>query len=150
ATMTRFRSRLISPRIARAAAGTILAVFLTSSVLGALAWEKEKQQFETEFGQESVEAVYEFTNTGDQTVTITSAKASCGCTVPTLEKKVYEPGESGELTAIFTLGSRQGAQHKTITVETESGDESQQYKLELEVDIPIPVTLSPRVRFWSV
>ncbi|MDQ8180879.1 DUF1573 domain-containing protein [Pelagicoccus sp. SDUM812005] len=135
----------------------LLAAFLCGLAAPALAWTAslewatETQSFETEFGDESVEATYPFTNTGDTPVTILETSASCGCTVPTLSKKVYEPGESGELNAIFTIGSRQGKQRKLITVVTENAEGSQDtYELKLEVDIPVPVTLAPRVRFWKL
>lgn len=149
--MTPFSSRPTLPRLASALVAALIAAALPFSLFAdALVWAKEKQHFDTSFGQDSVEAVYKFTNTSDRPVTITEATASCGCTVPSLDKKVYQPGESGELKAIFTLGSRQGEQRKTITVNTETGGEQNQYNLMLEVDIPVPVTLTPRVRFWSV
>ncbi|MDQ8202325.1 DUF1573 domain-containing protein [Pelagicoccus sp. SDUM812003] len=114
-----------------------------------LEWDNTKQSFETEFGQEEVKATYAFTNTGSAPVEIAQTKSTCGCTVPSLDKKVYQPGESGELTAIFTVGSRQGPQHKMISVRTLEAGEEQSYELVLEVDIPIPVALKPRVRFWK-
>ncbi len=127
----------------------LLAPALT--LAASLEWKTDSQYFETDFGDETIEAAYPFTNTSNSTVTIVEATASCGCTVPTLDKKVYEPGESGELNAIFTIGSRQGKQHKVITVVTEDKDGSKDtYELKLEVDIPIPVTFKPRVRFWKL
>ncbi|EDY83211.1 conserved domain protein [Verrucomicrobiia bacterium DG1235] len=116
-----------------------------------LTWNQQTQSFTTGFKDESVTATYSFTNTSDVLVSVVETKASCGCTVPTLEKHDYQPGESGELKAIFTIGSRQGKQRKAITVLTENAaGESGSYELKLEVDIPIPVTLKPRVRFWKV
>ncbi len=127
----------------------LLAPALT--LAASLEWKTESQYFETDFGDETVEAAYPFTNTSDSTVTIVESTASCGCTVPTLNKKAYEPGESGELNAIFTIGSRQGKQHKVITVVTETEDGTKDtYELQLDIDIPIPVTFKPRVRFWKL
>lgn len=136
-------------RIFSALALALLApVFLFAD---ALKWENTFLHFETDFGDEVVTAQYPFTNTSDESITIAETKASCGCTVPTLEKYDYAPGESGVLTAVFTLGSRQGEQHKVISVHTESeGGDSAFYELKLEVDIPVPVSLKPRVRFWNV
>lgn len=136
----------------------LLSAFLLASLAAPLAlfaqaldWDRETQSFEAEFEQESITATYPFANTSDQTVTIVDTKATCGCTVPSLDKKTYAPGESGELTAIFTIGSRQGKQRKLITVTTESADgEKASYELKLEVDIPVPVTFQPRVRFWKM
>lgn len=130
--------------------GMILLAAPALPLAAALDWNKETQSFETEFGDESIEATYPFTNSGDSTVTIIETSASCGCTIPSLEKKVYEPGESGELNAVFDIGSRQGKQRKVITVVAEDSNGTKDtYELKLEVDIPVPVTLSPRVRFWK-
>src|SRR5437588_9280473 len=40
---------------------------------------------------------FEFVNRGPGTVTITDLRASCGCLAPRLEKRSYQPGESGAL-----------------------------------------------------
>lgn len=116
-----------------------------------LEWASESKHFEADFDTETITAAYPFTNTGESAVTIIESSASCGCTIPTLDKKVYEPGESGELKALFTIGSRQGKQRKTITVVTENTQGSKDtYELKLEVDIPVPVVFKPRVRFWKI
>jgi len=115
-----------------------------------LQWETDSQRFETKFGDAEVTAVYAFKNVTDAAVTIVDSKASCGCTVPSLEKTTYQPGESGELTTVFTIGSRLGEQSKTVDVSAQSASgEIYQYTLQLNVSIPIPVTLRPRVRFWE-
>lgn len=116
-----------------------------------LTWATQEQAFQTQFGDTDVRTSYAFTNTSEQTIEITKTSATCGCTVPTLEKKIYQPNETGELNAVFTIGSRQGKQRKVITVVTknEAGEEAS-YELKLNVDIPVPVTFAPRVRFWKV
>lgn len=116
-----------------------------------LAWNTTTQQFQANFDDQEITANYAFTNTSDHEVVIVETSATCGCTVPTLEKKSYAPGEKGELKAVFTIGSRQGKQRKVITVVTKgNGDQEESYELKLEVDIPVPVTFKPRVRFWKV
>lgn len=141
------------PFALKRAAATIFSLLALPALACAqgLEWKQIAQRFETDFDDEIVTAVYAFTNTSEEAISIAETKASCGCTVPSLEKYDYAPGESGELTAVFTIGSRQGEQHKIINVHTESeGGESAFYELKLEVDIPVPVTLKPRVRFWTV
>lgn len=61
-----------------------------------------------------VEHAFTFTNIADKEITIAVA-ASCGCTVPTLEKTTYKPGENGKVTARFDPHNRQGPQTKTLT-----------------------------------
>lgn len=73
-----------------------------------------------EFGEitqgEQVEHVFTFTNTGEADLVITSAKGSCGCTVPEWPKKPIKPGEKGELNVIFNSEGKKGRQHKKVTV----------------------------------
>jgi hypothetical protein len=65
---------------------------------------------------------YPFTNAGNQPLIIESVKASCGCTVPTLAKYRYEPGESGQIDVVFDPKAMQGAKPKDITVISNSRD----------------------------
>jgi len=63
---------------------------------------------------EPVEHAFTFTNVSDKEITLAVA-ASCGCTVPTMEKTTYKPGENGKVTARFDPHGRQGPQNKTLT-----------------------------------
>jgi hypothetical protein len=49
---------------------------------------------------------FKFTNTGDSLLKITKVSKTCGCTPYTLEKKKYEPGESGALKVSYKAGVR--------------------------------------------
>lgn len=60
------------------------------------------------------EFTFDFTNVSDKEITLAVA-ASCGCTVPTMEKTVYKPGENGKVTARFDPHGRTGPQTKTLT-----------------------------------
>ncbi len=62
--------------------------------------------------------VFKFKNTGDEPLTITNARGSCGCTVPTWPKEPIKPGESGEIVAEFNSKGKPGMQTKTVTVTT--------------------------------
>lgn len=65
---------------------------------------------------EKVEYNYRFKNTGTRALVITSATASCGCTVPQKPEKPIPPGETGFIKVVFDSKGRVGAAHKTITV----------------------------------
>ncbi len=65
---------------------------------------------------EIVSYIFKFTNTGTAPLMISSASASCGCTVPKYSKKPVQPGDSGELEVVFNSRGKSGAQHKTIAV----------------------------------
>ncbi|MEO6894972.1 MAG: DUF1573 domain-containing protein [Ginsengibacter sp.] len=59
---------------------------------------------------------YRFKNTGKKPLVISSAQASCGCTVPEKPEEPIQPGETGILKVVFNTASRPGPAHKTITV----------------------------------
>ena len=98
--------------------------------------------------EEKAEATFRFTNTGAEPVVIMDPVSSCGCTVPKLEKKEYLPGESGEIRAVFTFGSRVGVQRKRITVRTQSPTE-ETYLLNMVTHIPSWIEIEPRVLRWK-
>lgn len=81
-----------------------------------LAWSEMSYDFGNIPDTDMVSHVFKFHNKSDKRVTIQSATGSCGCTVPDLKKKVFEPGESGEMTVTFNPQHRQGPQPKNITV----------------------------------
>ena len=65
---------------------------------------------------EKVEYNYRFKNTGSKSLVITSATASCGCTVPQKPEKPISPGDTGFIKVVFDSKGRVGSAHKTITV----------------------------------
>ena len=60
---------------------------------------------------------FEFTNTGQHPLVITSAIGSCGCTAPDYPKKPIPPGGTGAVTVEYKPGSQEGYQAKTISVQ---------------------------------
>lgn len=67
-----------------------------------LHWRKALIQQTAAPADEEAVAEYAFTNAGPDTVTIQSVHSSCGCTTAALDKKVYQPGESGRITVTLT------------------------------------------------
>lgn len=74
------------------------------------------QEFGTITQGESVERVFHFTNTGDAQLIITSARGSCGCTVPEWPKKPIAPGQDGTIKVVFNSEGKQGVQHKKVYI----------------------------------
>lgn len=62
---------------------------------------------------------FKFKNTSDKTITISSVRATCGCTTPQLTKKTYNPGEQGEIPVTFNPQNRKGPQTKQVIVESD-------------------------------
>jgi len=57
-----------------------------------------------------------------QDVELLSVKSSCGCTSPTIEKKVLKTGEVGYVTAVFNTRTFTGIHGATLTVEARWND----------------------------
>lgn len=85
-------------------------------------WEESQTH---DFGQiskdEPVTHSFKFTNTGDIPLVISSAKASCGCTVAAYTKAPILPGESGEITATYNA-KKAGTFQKSITINSNARD----------------------------
>lgn len=58
---------------------------------------------------------FKFTNTGNTPLVITTAKGSCGCTVPTWPKEAIAPGASSTIKVHYDT-KRTGAFSKSITL----------------------------------
>ena len=127
--------------------GAVAALVISALNGSGLEWETTHISIVATPEQESAEGIFAFTNNSDQMVTIESVRSSCGCTVAELEKREYQPGESGEIKALFTFGSRTGAQRKSITVVTDAPDE-EKTSLLLDVSIPELIQIKPFFVFW--
>ncbi len=66
-----------------------------------------------------VQHTFKFKNTSDKVITISSVRATCGCTTPQLNKKTYNPGEDGEIPVTFNPQNRKGPQTKNVIVESD-------------------------------
>lgn len=63
---------------------------------------------------ESLNVKFRFKNTGNKPLVIAKVWAQCGCTVPETPQKPYAPGETGEISASFNSGGKQGMQVKEV------------------------------------
>ena len=97
---------------------TILCIGLISFSMNAQAkieFKAETIDYGTiEKGADGVR-VFEFTNTGDEPLIISSVKSSCGCTVPSKPKDPIMPGKTGEIKVKYDT-NRVNPIRKTITV----------------------------------
>lgn len=76
-------------------------------------------EFGTKIDSEIVEHTFVLTNMSPTTVSITSVKASCGCTVAHPSKMVIPPGDTTAIEVTFDLKGRHGNQYKSIAVHTD-------------------------------
>lgn len=121
---------------------------LASGIGAALEWEVEERKLKAHPVQLSIATSFPFANTGKEAVEILKVDASCGCLVPKLVKKRYEPGESGRIDVQFLLLGRTGKHHKYIMVKT-SANPTVAYRLKVSVDIPIGYVSSSKRLLWE-
>jgi hypothetical protein len=70
----------------------------------AITFESTTHDFSNVNPASNLTCEFKFTNTGDSLLEITDVRATCGCTVPTLDKKEYAPGETGIIKVNFAPG----------------------------------------------
>ncbi|MFO7775482.1 MAG: DUF1573 domain-containing protein [Candidatus Hydrogenedentota bacterium] len=126
-----------------------LAFFVTFSAAGQLQWDTQESEHYMEPGQERVKTTFSFQNVGDDPVTIERISSTCGCTVPDLEQRRYEAGESGEIEAVFVAGELTGRQASRIIVRTDYQN-SPTHVLRMVVHVPEILRLSTNTLTWGV
>jgi len=95
-----------------------------------ISFEKTVHNFgELDIGQKG-ECEFQFKNTGSGLLKIGRIKATCGCTVPTLAKKQYQPGERGVIKITYSGQSKPGSVAKNIYVNT---DDTENPKVKLTI-----------------
>ena len=82
----------------------------------AISFNNKIWDFGTITDGEVVEHTFRFTNTGTKNLVISSASASCGCTIPEWPKEPIAPGAEGEMFVIFNSDGKNGKQHKKVSV----------------------------------
>ena len=80
-----------------------------------------------------VETVFTFTNSGKSELIITSAKGSCGCTVPEWPKEPIMPGEEGQIRVKFNSDKKPNLQQKSITLVTNTEQGKEILKIKAQV-----------------
>ena len=83
-----------------------------------ISFDKTEHDFGTIKEGDIVETVFIFTNTGKSELIISSAKGSCGCTVPEWPKEPILPGEKGEIKVKFNSDRKPNKQQKQVTLVT--------------------------------
>ncbi|GAB4452872.1 MAG: DUF1573 domain-containing protein [Bacteroidia bacterium] len=101
-------------------------------------FEEEEHDFGKIVQGEKVSYDFKFTNVGKSNLVISSAAASCGCTVADFPKEPIPPGKSGKITVEFNSEGKSGYTEKTITVVTNC--EPNTKILKIKVDIVEPQT----------
>lgn len=126
----------------------LAAIMSWTGVHAGLKWEQTQIELRPGPGDATAVGSFKYYNAGKQVVHFTSIHPSCGCTTATLKKNDVSPGESGEITATFKVGSSTGVQQKTVRVETDDPAEPVTI-LNLRAVIPQLVELRPSFIYWE-
>jgi len=124
----------------------LLGMLNFAAAQSALRWDKKVADLQPDPAEKTARADFAFTNVSKQPVTIDSVKPGCGCTTAALEKKTYQPGEKGHITAVFTIGSHKGDQVKGINVTVRG--EREPTVLTMVTHVSEPVKIDPPLVFW--
>jgi len=81
-----------------------------------MSFEKKTWDFGSIIDGEVVEHTFRFTNTGNKDLVISSASASCGCTIPNWPKEPIAPGDKGEIKVKFNSSGKKDMVTKDITI----------------------------------
>ncbi len=98
---------------------------------------------------ETHEVKFAFHVEGDAPVTIENVSSSCHCISAGADKKVYQPGETGVVTAVFKLGTFEGETVKSLQVHSDDPD-NRARSLQVKINIPKVFELSPEMTAWTV
>ena len=85
---------------------------------------------------EKVSFAFEFKNTGNSNLIISSAAGSCGCTVADPPKAPIAPGASGKIDVTFSSEGKSGTQIKNVTVLTNCEPNTKILTVKAEVIVP--------------
>ena len=101
--------------------------------LGRLQFKDTVHDFKTIKEGEKVSAEFEFENTGNKTILISNAVASCGCTKPEYPTAPIAQKEKGVIKVTFDSKGKMGHNEKSIVVTT-NGNPSQ-YVLYIKTEV---------------
>lgn len=87
---------------------------------------------------------FAFVNAGGEPLTVTELKASCGCATPTLARRIYEPGERGELSLeVNTLSQPAGPHRWPLVVSYKCGNQTAAVTVELTARLVQEIEVTP-------
>lgn len=87
-----------------------------SSKVAKMVFEETTFEFGTIDEGEVVKHVFKFKNEGTVPLLISSARSTCGCTVPKWPREPIAPGEGGEISIRFNSDGKKNKQTKPVTI----------------------------------
>src|SRR5437868_3858140 len=124
------------------------ALALTDTCRAGLQWEQTQIELHPALGAATAVGTFKYKNTGGSVIHFKSVTTSCGCTTAARKKDEVAPGETGEITATFKVGTSTGVQQKTVRVETDD-TAAPVTVLALRAIIPQMLELRPSFVYWE-
>lgn len=118
-------------------------------VRGGLVFDREVASETAAPSEETHESKFHFKNTGTKPVAISEVQSTCGCLGAATDKMLYQPGESGTLSATIKLGTFEGEVIKSIYLISDDV-EAPKRQLQMKITIPKLMEVSPEVTTWAV
>lgn len=126
----------------------LLTTFAFASSASGLEWKNESLNVTTAPFQQEISVNFQFSNHSAKAVTIRDIETSCSCVRADADRKVYDPGSSGTITAKFTVGDRGGLYERIVTVITDENESPA--RLILKVEVPDVAVVVPRSVSWQL
>ncbi len=101
-----------------------------------ITFEEEEHDFGTIQQGDKPTYEFEFKNTGEADLIISSARGSCGCTVPEYPKTPIKVGESGKIKVSFDSKGKSGETSKTVTIMSNTKEGSKILKIKTKIEVP--------------
>lgn len=108
-----------------------------NAAVPAFTFEKEAHDFGIIIQGEKVAYSFKFTNSGDADLIITSAKGSCGCTVPSYPVEPIAPGAEAVIDVVFDSDGKSGQQNKKITLVANTVPNTMVLAINGQVEVPV-------------
>ena len=118
-------------------------------VRAGLVFEREVATETAAPSEETHESKFVFKNAGPKPVTISEVQSTCGCLGASTDKLIYQPGESGTVSATIKLGTFEGEVIKSIYLISDD-EEAPKRQLQMKITIPRLMEVSPEVTTWAV
>ena len=95
---------------------------------------------EHDFGQitqgDKVTYSFKFKNTGEADLFITSARGTCGCTIPEYPKEAVKPGESAKIKVSFNSAAKKGQTGKSVFLTCNTKEGKEELKIKSTINVP--------------
>ena len=106
---------------------------IKNNELPVFSFEEEVWDFGPINDGDVVDHDFEFTNTGEAPLIISSAQGSCGCTVPKYSNEPIAPGSKGVISVQFNSKGKGGSQEKTVTLSANTVPNTKVLKIKAQV-----------------